>query len=179
MYFDQFEACYPLDIMSSIGNVNISQWPFRDCQGSVKVTVIPLSEHALSPTCRSGEPGMDIYSPYGYLVGPFRTIQVHTDLVINFPSQVNAKFYKCMEDPSTLMVARTTVPSNYGKGVEVTVTKFVGQLGNYQPWNESGTPCATHPSTDCYINATTFETKHVPQCFLTDNFWTPANFCEG
>ena len=76
----------------SLPRADTTTWPNCDLQLFVNVQITALPEYAIEPTTPKNEDfGIEVYSAYTCTIERFSTIQVPTDLRIEFPAGVTGK----------------------------------------------------------------------------------------
>ena len=112
----------------SIPRADTTTWPNRDLQFFVNVQITALSEYAIEPTTPKNEDfGMEVYSVYTCTIERFSTIQVPTDLRIEFPAGVTGKIIPRIPPQSHYphsQVNPGVIPSQHQDTVSVSVSNW-------------------------------------------------------
>ena len=97
------------------------EWPARDLRRITKVVVTPLSANACIPTVsEDSDIELQIRNPFSFTVEPFRTMQIHLDLLMRLPTGVTRKILTGPEC-SPLCIIPQTIPSHYEDIVELSI----------------------------------------------------------
>ena len=112
----------------SIPRADMTTWPNRDLQFFVNVQITALSEYAIEPTTPKNEEfGIEVYSAYTCTIERFSTIQVPTDLRIEFPAGVTGKIIPRIPPQSQYphpQVNPGVIPSQHQDTVSVSVSNW-------------------------------------------------------